>query len=99
MSDDEYCKIVDFLSNPGTKNHEILKRRVKRNNFKLVDFPKLGLKRVLCVPRKNVSKTLLKKYIYTFYNFPEWSICSSNRHVFFQEGMFLKQTQMFQGGL
>ena len=46
--------IVKLLSNSQPPKNEILKR-VKRNNFKLVDFPKLGLKSILSVPRKHVS--------------------------------------------
>jgi len=54
LTDELYNEIVGILKNPNPPFSNLL-RRIRRNGFKLMDYPKFSLKDVLCTPIKDVS--------------------------------------------
>lgn len=54
LTDERYNEIVEELKRETYNLYNNTKRRINRNGYCLMNFPKLGLKDVLCTPSKQV---------------------------------------------
>ena len=58
LTDVAYEEIVYHLKNPLERRSRNLTKKIKRNGFRIMNYPKFSLKDVLFVPRKKkVKKT------------------------------------------
>nr|XP_047126637.1 uncharacterized protein LOC105846419 [Hydra vulgaris] len=84
LSECEYTSIIKYLKdkNDGKTGYitsRNIQRRIKSNKFKLIDYPPLGLKDILCAPTKCNTENNLRESS----PFGNYSRVASTKDVFF----------------